>query len=114
MLSILVTSKILLEGKELKQARLAMCTNVSEVLLPRVLLFACVWTQTYSIQHFPKRQILDSSKLKKLADGNFEFDENGRKFSRWVENTVGKGEIAYHEQFLLYPLCFLKTSTADT
>ena len=22
------------------------------------------------------------------------FDGNGRKFSRWVENTVGKGEIA--------------------
>ena len=24
----------------------------------------------------------------------FEFDENGIKFSKWVENTVGKGEIA--------------------
>ena len=31
-----------------------------------------------------------------------------------VENTVGKGEIARHEQFLLYPRCFQKTCTANT
>ena len=41
-----------------------------------------------------KRQILDSSKLKEFADDNFKFDENGRKLSKQVENTVGKGEIA--------------------
>ena len=28
------------------------------------------------------------------ADDNFKFDENGRKFFKRVENTVGKGEIA--------------------
>ena len=27
------------------------------------------------------------------ADNNYEFDENGRKFSRGVENTVGKGKM---------------------
>ena len=37
---------------------------------------------------FPKRQILDSSKLKEFADNNFRFDGNGRKFSKRVENTV--------------------------
>ena len=26
--------------------------------------------------------------------------------SRWVENTVGKGEIARYEQFLFFPQCF--------
>ena len=31
-----------------------------------------------------------------------------------VENTVGKGEIARHEQFLLFPKCFKKTCTAGT
>ena len=36
------------------------------------------------------------------------------KFSKWVENTVGKGEIARYEQFLLFPQCFQKTLTADT
>ena len=63
---------------------------------------------------FPKRQISDSSKLKELADDKFEVDENGRKFSKWVENNVGKGEIACYEQFLLFPHCFQKTCTADT
>ena len=37
---------------------------------------------------------LDSSKLKEFADDNIRFDENDRKFSKWIENTVGKGEIA--------------------
>ena len=53
-------------------------------------------------------QILDSSKLKQFADDNFKFDENGRKLSKKVENTVGKGEIARYEQFLLFPQCLQK------
>ena len=52
--------------------------------------------------------MLDSSKLKEVADDNFKFHENGRKLSRWVENTVGTGEIARNEKFLLFPLCFQK------
>ena len=62
---------------------------------------------------FPKRQILDSSKLKEFADDNFEFNENGRKFSKCVENTVGKGEIPRYEQFLLFPQCFQKICSVD-
>ena len=46
------------------------------------------------------------SKLKEFADNNSKFDENGRKFSKRVGNTVGKGEIAYEEHFLLFPQCF--------
>ena len=83
-----------------------------------------------SVQPFPKRQILDSSK--DFADDNFIFDEKGRKllkpientvvnpfqnvrkFSKRVENTVGKGEIAPYEQFLLFPQFFQKTCIADT
>ena len=61
-------------------------------------------------QPFPKRQILDSSKLKEIAEENFKLYENSRR----VENTVGKGEIARREQFLLFPQCFRKTCTADT
>ena len=30
------------------------------------------------------------------------------KLSEWVENAVGKGEIARYEQFLLFPQCFQK------
>ena len=63
----------------------------------------------------PKRQILDSSKLKKgFAENNFNLDENGRKFSKHVENTMGKGEIARFEQFLLFPKCFQIICTANT
>ena len=56
----------------------------------------------------PDDKILDWSKLKQFADDNFKFDENSRKFSKRVENTVGKGEIARCEQFLLFPQCFQK------
>ena len=55
----------------------------------------------------PKRQILDSSKMKESADDNFKFDEKGRKFFKSVENTC-------YEQFLLFPQCFQKAFTADT
>ena len=30
------------------------------------------------------------------------------KLSKRVENSVGKGEIACYEQFLLFPQCFQK------
>ena len=49
-----------------------------------------------------------TSKLKQFADDNFKFDENGRKLSKWVENTMGKGKVACYEQFLLFPQCFQK------
>ena len=39
-----------------------------------------------------------------MTISNFKFDKNGRKLSKQVENTVGKGEIAHYEQFLLFPL----------
>ena len=48
-----------------------------------------------------KRQVLDSYKLEEFADDNSEFYENGKNFSKRVENIVGKGEIACHRQFLL-------------
>ena len=48
------------------------------------------------------------------AYDNFRYDKNGRKFFKQVENTVGKGEIARYEQFLLFPQCFQKTRTSDT
>ena len=63
---------------------------------------------------FPNNKFLDSFKLKEIADDNFKFGENVRKFSKWVKNTVGKGEILRYEQFLLFPQCFQKTCTADT
>ena len=52
--------------------------------------------------------------MKEFADYNFKFDENGRKFSKWVGKTLWKKrEIARYEQFLLFPQCFQRTCTAD-
>ena len=53
-----------------------------------------------------KFKILDWSKMKQIEDDIFRFDENSRKFSKRVENTVGKGEIAQCFQ----KACFLETS----
>ena len=50
----------------------------------------------------------------RVADDNLMFHKNGRKFSKRIENTVGKGEIARYKQFLLFPRCFQKTTNADT
>ena len=44
---------------------------------------------------FVKLQILVSSKLEESGEDNFKLDEKGRKFSQWLENTVGKGSIAH-------------------
>ena len=37
----------------------------------------------------------------------FEFDKNGRKFSKWLKNT---GEITCYEQFVLFPQCFKRNN----
>ena len=63
---------------------------------------------------YPTRVLTsDSSKLKAFADNSLRFDEYGGKFSKRVENTVGKGEIALYEQFLLFSQCFQVTCTGD-
>ena len=54
--------------------------------------FLPVWKTSchfHQIWPFPKRQILDSSKLKVFADNNFKVDKNGGKFFKRIENTVG-------------------------
>ena len=47
-----------------------------------------------------RQQILNLTKWQKV-------------FQKSFENTMGKGEIAHYEQFLLFPQCFQKTCTAD-
>ena len=45
-----------------------------------------------SSKPFPKRQSLDSSKLKEFADDSFKFDENSRKLSKQIEKTLWEKE----------------------
>ena len=70
--------------------------------------------QPYFFKPFTKRQILGSPNLKEFADDTFKCDKNGEKFSKTVENAMGRGEIARYEQFLLLPQRFQKIYTADT
>ena len=63
---------------------------------------------------FPNDKFQTLPNWKSLQTTIFKFDENVAKFSKMVEDTVGKGEIARYEQFLLFPQCFQKTCTADT
>ena len=62
-----------------------------------------IWTlsQTTNLRLF-------ETKLKEFADDSFNSDENGRKFFKRIENTVSEREIARFEQFLLFPIVFLK------
>ena len=79
-------------------------------------IYKYVWSKGLNVAYppLPDNKILDWSKLKQFADDNFKFDEHSRKFSKRVENTVGKGEIAHYEQFLLFPLCFQKACFQGT
>ena len=47
-----------------------------------------------SFHLFLKNWPLPNDKLNEFAEVNFEFDQNGRKLSKQLQNTVGKGEIA--------------------
>ena len=87
-------------------------------------MYANTKSYTFSIMHkqkvtpqprltLPQTTIFKSSILKEFADDTFKFDENSGKLSKQVENTEGKGEIAYNEQFLLFPQSFRKTCTPD-
>ena len=67
----------------------------------RSLLPGCIaltLSQTTNFRLFKKR--------KEFADDNFKLCKNGGNLSKRVENTVGKGEIARYEQFLLFHSVF--------
>ena len=61
-----------------------------------------------SFKPLTRRQILDSSKLKELTDDNFKFDENSRKLSKRVENTVEKRRICSVRAISPFPTVFSK------
>ena len=50
---------------------------------------------------FPKQQVLHSSKLKEFSDKNFKVDGNSKRFTKRVENIVGKGEMWEEEKLLI-------------
>ena len=52
---------------------------------------------------------LDSFKLKEFADNNFKFYENGRKFYKWVGDTVTSNFSFSHSVFKRLVLQYEKT-----
>ena len=58
------------------------------------------------INPFPNDQFETVQNWKSLKTTISNLMKMAKKFSKRVESTVGKGEIACYEQFLLFPQCF--------
>ena len=57
---------------------------------------------------FPKQQILDSSKLKEVADNNFEYDKNAGKFTKKGRKHCGKRRNCSLRAISPFPTVFSK------
>ena len=68
------------------------------------------WCIREWVNPLPHKKILDSSKLKAFADDKIRVTEKLKFVLERVENTVGKGENAGHQHFLLFPQGFQKAS----
>ena len=55
---------------------------------------------------FPNDRFWTLPNLKSLQTTILNLNSNGRMFSKWVQDAVGKGDIARYEQFLLFPPSF--------
>ena len=60
-----------------------------------------------SIHSLPNNKILDLTKLKAFADDKLNIAKTMIFLYDRAESTVGKGENAGYQHFLLFPLCFL-------
>ena len=56
-----------------------------------------------SVNFLPNSKILDMTKLKTFADDKLNIDKLTVSPFKRVENTVGKGENASYQHFLLFP-----------
>ena len=62
------------------------------------------------INSLPNNKIWDMTKLKAFADCKLNVVEMKISVYDRVENTVGKGENAGYQHFLLFPQCFPNAS----
>ena len=65
-----------------------------------------------SVNSLPNNKKLDLSKLKAFADDILKIIKMMISLLDRVENNVGKGENVGHQHFLLFPQCFLKSSSS--
>ena len=101
---------VLWQGENLSKAKYFNTGQTAQTMQADILV-GCYFLQMYlTLSQTTNFRLFQTEEF---ADDNFEFDENGRKFTKQVENTVRKGEIARYDQFLLFVQCFQKTCTAD-
>ena len=62
------------------------------------------------VYSLPNGEILDQSKFKAFADDKINVTQKLKFVWERVDNTVGKGENAGYQHFLLYAQCFQRTS----
>ena len=65
------------------------------------------------VNSLQNNKILNWSKLKTFADNKIKVAEKLNSVLGRVENIVGKGENASFQHFLLFPLCFQKSSSGS-
>ena len=68
------------------------------------------FTDLTAFKPVPKNNILGQTKLKAFADDKINVAEKFKFVLGMVENTVGIGENAGYQNFLLFPQCFQKGS----
>ena len=66
------------------------------------------------IKPLPNEKILDVTILKAFADNELNLAEMTISLFDRAENTVGKGENAGYQHFLLFPQCFPKPSSLQS
>ena len=92
----------------------AIFRNCSEIQIPDLFLRSifpnCSWENWHffsSLNPFPNHKIY-SFKMKDFVYNSFEIDENSRKFSKQVENTVGKRRNCSLRAISPFPTVFWK------
>ena len=69
------------------------------------------WVRYPSMNPLPYDKFLDMNKLKKIADEKLNITKITISLLDRIENTVGKGENAGYQHFLLVLQCFPKPSS---
>ena len=82
------------------------------LFLPKFLFFS-LYKTIWRFNSLPHDKILDQSKLKAFADNKINVNEKLKFGLGGVENIVEKGENSGYQHFLLFPLCFQKSSMGD-
>ena len=77
----------------------------------KALMDCYLWCTCCVFDSLPNDKVLDVTKLRAFADNKLNVAKRAISLSDGVENTVGKGENAGYQHFLLFPQRFPKPSS---